>query len=103
MFPYSIQKWASVTANLAVAGACLWFVVAGAVYLTHWPLLGGVLVGLTCVQAILGIAGTAVYRRLRRRTHASLNKLAAAYAFGLMPVIIFACVVITGLLLHLAD
>ena len=68
----------------------------GLLYFTHWPGLGGVLVGLTSLQVVFAIASAAVLRRLRRWPDTPQKGFAVAFAFGLLPVIIAACVSVTG-------
>ena len=100
--PANIQRWASITTRLSVSGACLWFVLVGVLYVTRWPALGGVLVGLTSLQVVFAIAAAAVLRRLRRWPDTPQRRLAVAFAFGLLPVIITAYMVVTGWVLLLS-
>ena len=100
--PADIQRWATITSRLSVSGACLWFALGGLLFLTHWPALGGILVGLTSLQVVLSIASGAVLRRLRRWPDTPQRRFALAFLFGLLPVIIAACVVVTGWILLLS-
>src|SRR6266446_4339077 len=100
--PSNIQRWAAITTTLLVSGACLWFVLGGLLYLTHWPALGGIFVVLTSLQAIFAIAAGAVLRRLRRWPDPPQRRFAVAFVFGLLPVIIAACFVVTSWVLLLS-
>jgi amino acid transporter len=100
--PSNIQRLAAITSTLSASGACLWFVLASVLYFTSWPPLGGILVGLTTLQVVFSIASGAVLRRLRRWPDTPQRMFALAFGFGVLPVVIVACVVVTGWVLLLS-
>ena len=100
--PANIQKWAAITSTLSASGTCLWFVLGSVLYFVRWPALGGLLVGLTSLQVVFLIALGVILRQLRRWPDTPQRRFAVAFAFGLLPVIIAVCVVVTGWVLLLS-
>ena len=101
--PSDIRRWAVIASRVSVLGACFWFALGGLLYFAHWPTLGGILVGLTSLQVVLAIALAAILRRLRRWPDTPQKGFAVAFAFGLLPIIIAACVIVTGWVLSLSS